>query len=461
VKVTLIHPCIGRIPGKDYIKSWQMEALPPAQLAALTPSGIEVVFHDDRLEPIPFDDPTDLVALSVETYTAKRAYQIATEYRRRGIPVVMGGFHATLVPDEVQRYAEAIVLGEAEETWPRLLEDFRSGGLCRRYQAERRPALGSVRPDRRIFAGKHYLDLRLLEASRGCRMSCDFCAIQTFFASTHRRREVASIVEEIRSFGKNPPLLFFVDDNLVATPAWTKELCRAIEPLGVQWVGQAAITMTRDEELLELLHRSGCQGVLIGFESLDPRNLAAMGKTFAHTDDGLEAALERLRRHHLRLYATFVFGYEHDTLESFERTVEFCRQQRIFMVAFNHLTPFPGTPLYKRLEAQGRLLFPRWWLDDAYRYGMAPFSLSLPAEVVTERCVAARKAFYSLASIAGRLLEPTNTGNRRMFQAYVFINLLLRKEAAQREGYPLGDLTFRGPLLEVGQRRPVQVALGA
>src|SRR5262245_58130413 len=156
MRLTLVHPAIGRKAGGDYMRTWQMEPLPIALLAALTPKDVEIAFHDDRMEPIPFDRPTDLVAIPVETYTAKRAYQIASEFRARGVPVVMGGFHATLMTDEVKEYAEAVVVGEAEELWPQVIEDVRCGRLRSIYRANSQPDLGCVRYDRTLFRGRKY-----------------------------------------------------------------------------------------------------------------------------------------------------------------------------------------------------------------------------------------------------------------------------------------------------------------
>src|SRR5580658_242079 len=180
MRLTLVHPCIGRRRGEPYIRTWQMEPLAPATLAGLTPrdSDIQIRFYDDRTESIPYDEPTDLVAMSVETYTAKRSYQIASEFRRRGVPVVMGGFHPTLVPDESSDYAESIVVGEAERLWPSVLEDFRNGRLRRVYRQAKRPPLTGLRPDRSIFARKRYLPVGLVEAGRGCHFRCEFCAVQ-------------------------------------------------------------------------------------------------------------------------------------------------------------------------------------------------------------------------------------------------------------------------------------------
>lgn len=450
MKLTLVHPCIGRIPGKDYIRSWQMEPLPPAYLAALTPPEVELAFWDDRMEPIPYDDATDLVAISVETYTAKRAYQIASEYRRRGVPVVMGGFHATLVPAEVMRYAEAVVVGEAEQTFPRVIEDFRAGNLQRLYRAPGRAELSDITPDRRIYHGKRYLKLGLVEAGRGCTFRCNFCAVTSYFAGTQTHRPVGRIVEEIRAMKAQKKLFFFVDDNIVAQPQRAKELYRALAPLRIRWVSQASITLAHDEELLALMRDSGCQGVLIGFESLQARNLAAMNKSFNLARGGYEPALARLKKYGIRLYATFMFGYGEDSLDAFRETVDFCVRHRIYMAAFNHLTPFPGTPLYQSLAEEGRLLYERWWLDERYRYGQVPFRSALDPRVIQEECVKARKRFYSLPSITRRMFDRANAGSFFMLNTYWFINLLLRKEAWQRENYPLGDLGFRGELLTVG-----------
>ena len=449
MKLTLVHPCIGRIPGRRYIRSWQMEPLPAAHLAGLTPPGVELAFWDDRMEPIPYDAPTDLVALSVETYTARRAYEIASEYRRRGVPVVMGGFHATLQPEEVASYAEAVVVGEAEESWPRLLDDFRAGRLQREYRSAARPDISRTLPDRRLFRGKRYLPMALVEAGRGCTFTCEFCAIQSAFGATQTRRGVETIVREIADMPDRRRLFFFVDDNVVAHPREAKELFRALIPLGIRWVGQATVTMAQDEELLDLMRRSGCQGVLIGLESLDARNLADMNKAFNAERLPPAQVVRRLHAHGLRVYATFVFGYDHDTEASFEEALDFAMDERIFMVAFNHLTPFPGTPLYDRLEREQRLLYPRWWLDRRYHYGQVPFRTVLPPEEIDRRCVALRKRFYSPGSILRRMGNLTNVARGRMLHTYFFINLLLRREAAQREQYPLGDLAFQGALLPV------------
>jgi radical SAM superfamily enzyme YgiQ (UPF0313 family) len=450
MRLTLVHPCIGRRPGERYIRSWQMEPLPPATLAGLTPPGVEVRFHDDRMETIPFDEPTDLVAMSVETYTARRAYQIATEYRRRGVPVAMGGFHATLCPDEVSDYAEIVVVGEAEDVWPRVIDDVRHGRYERVYRAAARPSLRGLRPDRRIFAGKRYLPIGLVEAGRGCHFRCDFCAVQAMFASTQTRRPIDEIVAEVVALRAEKRLFFFVDDNITSNMREAKDWLRALAPLGIRWVSQASINAAHDEEFLDLLVRSGCRGVLIGFESLDPDTLAAMNKGFNTMRGGYEAALANLRRHRLRLYGTFVFGYDADTPESFARSVEFARDHHFYIAAFNHLTPFPGTPLYARLRDEGRLLFDRWWLDERYRYNMVPFRpKTMSPEALQRECLAARRDFYGWGSIARRGFDAVNRADAFMFRNFFPINAMLRADTNQRDGYPLGDEAWQRRLVPV------------
>jgi radical SAM superfamily enzyme YgiQ (UPF0313 family) len=427
-----------------------MEPLAPATLAGLTPRDgeTEVRFYDDRTEAIPFDEPTDLVALSVETYTAKRSYQIASEFRRRGVPVVMGGFHPTLVPEEASDYAESIVVGEAESLWPSVLDDFRNGQLRRVYRNSKRPPLSGLRPDRSIFAGKRYLPVGLVEAGRGCHFRCEFCAVQSYFGNTQTRRPVDEIIEEIRRIKK--PLIFFVDDNITSNMEQAKEFFRALIPLKIRWVSQASINAAHDEEFLQLIKASGCQGLLIGFETLNPDNLRKMRKSFNTMKGGYEKALENLRRHSIRLYATFILGYDEDHGDTLRDTLAFAERHRFYIVAFNHLTPFPGTPLYDRLKKEGRLLYERWWMDPEYRYGMVPFTpQGMTAQQVKDRCIEARQAFYAYSSIFRRGLDfQVNGKNFFMWTHFFSINLLFRSEVLQRKDFPLGDESYTGALLK-------------
>lgn len=450
MRLALIYPGMGKRPGAPYLRSWQMEPLPSAALAGLTPPHVRLTFHDDRMESIPYDAPVDLVAISVETYTARRAYQIASEYRARSVPVVMGGFHATLRPDEVARFAEAVVEGEAESVWPELIDDFLHGRLRSRYAARDRPALSGLRYDRRIFSGRHYLPVGLVETGRGCRFRCEFCAVQSFYGATHRSRPIEEVVAEISSRRDQVRLFFFVDDNFAANTEAAKALLRALAPLGIRWVTQLSINAAHDEEFLHLLRASGCQGVLIGLESLQPGNLRQMNKGFNSARGGFPAALANLRRHGIRLYATFVFGYDDDTPETVREAARFAIEQRFYLTAFNHLTPFPGTPLYERLRHERRLTHAQWWLDDSYRYNVVPFRpRAMTAAELREACLAARRDFYRAGSLLRRGFDRVNGAGLFMFSNFFLINLMHRREIDTRDQHPLGDALWNRPLLQV------------
>lgn len=458
-KVTIVHPCVGRYPGmKRYIRTWKMEPIPAAMVAALLPRDIDVAFYDDRFEPIPYDEPTDLVAISVETYTARRAYQIASEYRRRGVPVVMGGFHATLCPEEVVQYCESIVIGEAEATLPRVIADYRNGTPGRVYRAVERPPLATT-PDRSIFLNKRgYLPIRLVEFARGCRFKCDFCAIQSYFDATHSHRPIEAVVEEVKRVRRFGQMVFFIDDNITSNLDAAKALMRALIPLKIRWVSQSAINVAYDLEALDLMKRSGCQGVLVGFESLEEATLKQMNKGFNLMKGGPREALANFRRFGLRVYGTFVFGYDHDTQDTFKKTLDFARGEGLFIAAFNHITPFPGTPLYRRMKDEGRLLYDAWWLDERYRYNMIPFQpAQMTPEALAAGCVRARRDFYAWSSILQRAAKRVNWRDPFMLLNFLAINAMHQWDVVGRNGLPLGDANHHVELIRTPDADSVEL----
>src|ERR1044072_8865449 len=449
MRLTLVQPAIGRKRGIGYMGTWRMEPLPIALLAALTPSDVDIAFHDDRMEPIPFDRPTDIVAIPVETSHAKRPYQSASEYRRRGVPVVMGGFHATLMTDEVAEYAEAVVVGEAEDIWMDVIDDARSGRLRRLYSSNSQPDLAKVRYDRSIFRGRRYLPLGLVETGRGCRFPCDFCAIQTFFQRTSRHRPIDTIVAELESLKSEKKLFFFVDDNFAADLGYARDLAEALKPVGIRWVTQMSINAAHDEAFLASLAASGCSGVLIGFESLDKNVLRNMRKNFNTMRGGFSVALANLRRYGIRVYGTFVFGYDGERPESFDEAAQFAIDNRFYLAAFNHLPPFPGTPLFTRLQREGRLLYDRWWLDERYGYNGIPFQPeTMEPDDIRQGCLRARREFYTWRSMLQRGFDRVNRADAFMFRNFFVINGMHRVEVSKRDDFPLGDPGWNGQLLK-------------
>jgi len=440
MRVTLIKPTLGRLAEGPFVDDARMEPLQLGVLAGLTPPGVEVSLLDDRIDPIDYDDPTDLVGITVESFTASRAYEIAAEFRARGVRVVIGGMHATLIPDEVAEHADSVFTGDAETLWARVVADAHDGRLRPRYDASPGPPQPGVLPRRDLFAGKGYLPLTLLQFGRGCRYRCEYCAVGQYFAHRAYVRPVEEVVAEIRAQPRRD--LFFVDDNLIADPEAAKGLLRALIPLGVRWVSQSSIDQAGDPELMDLLVASGCLGNVIGFESLDPENLRQMrkGPNLA-AFDGYATAVATIRDHGLQTWAAFVLGYDHETPESVAATCEWAIDQRFTFGAFNVLMPYPGTPLYRRLEAEGRLLYDgRWWLHPAYRFNYAAFTPArMSADELTEATWACRRRWSSPSSVVRRALDlRTNMSSPTRFLLYCMYNPLYRREALKRQGMRLG-----------------------
>jgi radical SAM superfamily enzyme YgiQ (UPF0313 family) len=444
MRVTFVRPSITGRRAFD-----AMEPLAFAVLAAHTPGDVEVAFFDERIEPIPDDHETDLVALTVETYTARRAYQIASAFRRRGVPVVMGGYHATFVPDEALGYADAVALGDAEPVWPQIVADARRGALARVYRADHAPDLADARYDRSIFRGKRYAPAVPVQYGRGCRYACDFCSIRAFYGSSVRHRPAAEVAAEVERLGRHFVLL--VDDNLFVDVPSALELFAALEPLGVRWGCQVSLDVARDATVMDAMRRAGCVAALVGFESLDAASLADMKKLWNLKGGTYREAIDRFHDRGIMIYGSFVFGYDHDARDVFDRTVEFAVEAKLFLVNFSALTPTPGTPLYDRLKAQRRLIGDPWWLDPAYRYGQATFRPArMTADELTEGCLRARREFYSYGSIARRAtnLKANGRGPSRI-GIFAAANVMTRRELRNKLGQRLGTDAPIAPLVEV------------
>jgi radical SAM superfamily enzyme YgiQ (UPF0313 family) len=434
VKITFIRPNIGRTRAAD-----ALEPLVFAILAGLTPPDIDLAFFDDRLEPIPLDDPTDLVALTVETYTARRAYHLAAPYRRRGIPVIMGGYHPTLLPAEAAQHADSIVLGDAEGLWPQIIADARRGRLQPVYGPTPFPSLAGLRLDRRIFRGKRYAPLGLVQSGRGCRFACDFCSIHAFYGPVTRQRPAEEVAAEIAALPQK--LILLADDNIFANPAYAERLFRALIPLKIRWACQTSIDVAHNDALLKLMAQSGCALALIGFESLDERNLIQMKKRWNLKQTDYATAIKKFRDHGMMVCGTFVFGYDHDTPAAFDLTVEFALRQKFCLAHFNPLTPTPGAALYHRLQQEGRLIYNAWWLDPAFTYGQATFHpKGMTAAQLTEGCFRARQAFNAYGAMLSRAID-FKANCRTPFNLYAFAaaNLVSRKEIYNKQGLPLGE----------------------
>ncbi len=442
-RLLLIRPNLA-----DFRSGDAMEPLVAALLKALTPAEVVFEFVDERLEAVNLEARADLVAFTVETFTARRAYQLADQFRLRGIPVVMGGHHPSLCPDEAAEHADAVVVGDAEATWPRLLDDFAVGRLQRLYRDPGTASLLHIRPDCSVYVGKPYAPISLIQFGRGCRFACDFCSIHGFYG---KRQAAYSIETTLAEFFSAPQRrIFFVDDNLFNSREQLVALLQALAlrnrqlPLlqRKQWCCQISLDVCRDEELLNLLAQSGCFMVLIGFESLRRGNLQEMGKGWNRGQPVYAQAIRRLHERGILVYGTFVFGYGEDDISSFDETLAFARTQRLCIANFNPLTPTPGTPLYQRLRQAGRLLHERWWLAPGYRYGQATLRpLGMTPEQLEQGCFEARQRFYSLPSILERLRpRPFGPVVWRYLDAALLVNWISRTEIRNKQGKPLGEV---------------------
>jgi radical SAM superfamily enzyme YgiQ (UPF0313 family) len=435
-RITLLRPNMG-----DYRSSDGMLPLSIAAIAARTPSDVEVRFHDDVIETIPDDDTPDLAALTVGTFTARRAYDIADHYRARGVPVILGGHHPSLLPDEALEHADAVVIGDAEGNWEQLLADFRRGALRRRYAGDIHRPMDDVHYDRGIFRGKRYVPIEPVQYSRGCRFVCDFCSIRAFYRDSLRHRPQERLVAELQELGTRK-MVFFVDDNLFGSIESLNQLLEAIRPLGIRWSCQISIDVARDEQLLDRMAAAGCQLALIGFESLSRENLKQMAKPWNRVAGDYLSVVRRFHERGVAVYGTFVFGYDHDTTDTIRQSLDFALEARLEIANFNPLTPTPGTPLYDRLLSEGRLLSPRWWLDPAYRYGDPIFRpRGMTPDEFAGQCYEAKRDFYSWRSITTRVLG-SHAGLDWFRTGMVGLaNIISRREIIRKQYRAMGSTT--------------------
>ncbi|MBI2474711.1 MAG: B12-binding domain-containing radical SAM protein, partial [Candidatus Taylorbacteria bacterium] len=351
--------------------------------------------------------------------------------------------HATLVPDEAERFADSIMVGYAEPLWQSIVRDAERGHLKKRYVQDKTEPYDYVSPRREIFGERKYLPMGTIETGRGCPCHCNFCSIAAATSSHYYPRPIEGVVADLGAIRRK--VVFFVEDNFVGNPKHAKDLCKAITPLKTKWIGQGSLTMAKDDKLLEAMAESGCMGVLIGFESLRPDTLKLMDKEFNVTMGDFKAIIKKIHSFGIALYGTFIFGYDSESAKDIVSTAEKAIEFGLFIGAFNPLIPFPGTPLYEQFQRNDRLTDEAWWLSPSFRFGDVPFNpLNITAKELHEQCIAARKKFYSFPGIIKRAKNISgNCNTLTKAGAFFWLNNLLRKEIRQKDRIPLGDNTFR------------------
>lgn len=408
MKTLLLIAPLGKagLVGRDI--NFRLPCLGLLKVAALTPPGWELKIVDEKVEPLDLTQGADLVGITAMTITSQRAYEIADHFRRRGIKVAMGGMHVSCLPDEALAHCDSVVIGEAEGLWPTVITDFERGELQRTYQhQDGLPGLDHLPPvNWELYRQKRYLPVHFVETTRGCPLDCEFCAVTNAFGGRYRNRPLDEVFAELRGLRPFEGLLtlkncvFFVDDNIISNRAYAREFLTRLADFKLHWFSQASMNIANGPEILKLCQRSGCIGLFIGFESLSRETLRSIGHKPNHPERYLET-VQRIHDHGIGIDASFVFGFDTDDGGVFDRTVDFVLRAKVEVTYFSILTPYPGTRLFKRMQAEGRLLTTDWTLYDTSHVVYRPKSFT--PDQLLDGYYGALKEAYTVPAIFKRL----------------------------------------------------------
>lgn len=388
-------------------------------LASLTPDDWKVKIIDESIENDCVNETVDLVGITVTSSKAPRAYKIAETYRSKNIKVVLGGIHVSVLPNEAIQHADTIVIGEAEHTWPSLLDDLKKGSLKKFYYAPGTYNLANLPlPRRDLIRRKFYDKPDTVETSRGCPFDCEYCCSK-YFGHQYRFRPIEDVIKEIKTIKGD--YVVFLDDNIIANKRRAKELFRKMIPLNKKWTAQCTVNITKDKELLRLAQKSGCTNLMIGFDTLNPENLAIINKRFADVKK-YSTVIKTIQDHGIRVVGHFIFGFDEDDEGVFDRTIKFVDRNKIHVPLFWVLTPYPGTKLYRRLKKENRILDFNWGNYDSRHVVFKPNKMS--PEKLHEGFMLAYKEIVSLSSIINR----TFNFQKDLFSRIKF-NFFIRKMA--------------------------------
>lgn len=411
MRIALISPKgpLYRHRGGIFGKALRYQPLTLPTLAALVPEHLNITteIYDEGIEDVPENLQADLIGLTVITGNAARAYHLADRFREQGVAVVLGGPHVTLLPEEALQHADAVCVGYAEDSWPELLEDFQAGRMRPLYRQSENFSLMREMPypRRDLMSPRHYLTQAVFEATRSCVHDCEFCVAPSAWGRRQYQKPVAWVARDIAEMKARK--IIFVDLNLVSDPEYAAELFRALIPLGVEWFGLSTVAIAHDPELMDLMARSGCRGLLLGLEALSSESLGKIHKAFNAAVDYAQLIRE-LHARRIAVQGCFVFGLDDDSPDVFEKTADYAIELGIDLPRFAVLTPFPGTPLFRRLEAEDRILTRNWELYDGQHVVFRPLGMS--PEDLMQGHERAWKKVYSWPGMFRRLRRAGNFG---------------------------------------------------
>lgn len=368
---------IHRISIGSFKRSMREAPLTLTTLAALVPEELDarIELVDESVDTVPLGADADIVGISAITGTSKRAYELADHFRRRRVPVVLGGVHVTLMPEEAGRHADAVVIGPAEKTWPRLLRDLRAGSLKEVYRAEERISspLDIPPPRRDLQKSLRYMVPNTVMATRGCKGSCAFCTVPAVLQG-YAKRPVGDVIRDIKSARGN--YIVFNDVSLADDVEYAAELFTAMIPLGKRWGGLATVKIVQHPHLMDLMAKSGCRYILVGFESVQQTVLNGIHKGFNRQDE-YRTFMERMHAHDISVQGCFVFGFDHDDSTVFEATVQRVIDLKVDIPRFAVLTPYPGTEIFRQLERENRILTRNWENYDTMHVVFQPAKMTV------------------------------------------------------------------------------------
>ena len=416
MRLYIISPCRTEDIWRKRRATFVLPQMSLAILAALTPSHVEIKITDELVDDIDFNYPAGLVAITTNTTNSSRAYEVARTFREKGVKVIMGGIHPSVMQDEALLHADSVFIGEAEDLWSAVIDDFMGNSLKQIYKPRTYPDPANIPFGRwDLLKTDRYYTRRTFQSTRGCPHGCSFCSSTQFFGVKHRCRPVGNVIAELKEYKGR--LAIFIDDNIAGNHAYARELFTEIKKIKRRWVAQASIEIAKDNDLLRLAAESGCAGILIGFESViaeNSRDVKKLRKVEQYSE-----AIKEIKSHGIGVHGSFIFGFDNDTPDVFENTVDFVQKNRLEAANYCKLTPFPGTRLFEDMKAEGRILHTDWTKYD--RHTIVFKTKNISAEELHKNAMNAYLKTYSIKSILRRM--PSNIKN---ILPYFAINLSYR-----------------------------------